>query len=305
MKTILLAVIVAISAFTACNDTSSPMTNPMEPTNIMATSINESTVKLKWTASVSEKDTNFKGYILEISSASGGPMTPMNILKSQNPISITNLTEGVVYTFSLKSVTNDGMKSDMAASVNWAPARRFTTPSIRVYEFQSTRGSGLELLNATDNAPKCLTVIDGDRWDLALDTRNDSNEVGSPKASGYTDANYKFNNGKLAKDFTIYKVIDNVTSLDDIYDSQAIDKYADSAQKMVNFTTKTKGFVMLAKTQEGNFAKIFVKDNSGVILQGTAKDRFIECEISYQKTKWVPYASINTGTKVIKNNSLK
>lgn len=64
-----------------------------------------------------------------------------------------------------------------------------------------------------------------------------------------------------------------------------------TTEQLINFTAANRGFVFACRTQDGNFAKVFVKANtSGVILQGTAPNRYVEVEISYQPVANVPYA---------------
>jgi len=313
LKSFFIAAIAISVAFTACNtDTTSPTTTvkPSAPTALMATSLDSNSIRIKWTPSTSESDTSFMNYSLVISPITSGVVSGVSITKSQNPYTVTNLMEGMVYTFTLKAMNKDGTMSDSSATVMWSPATRYNS-TIDIYAYVSKKGSGLELPDANTTEPQCLDFTTEENWDLCLDTRNSIYEFGSPKASNYVDATtLLFSNGKSAREFDIYKVINNVSSLDDVYDTQGFTNGNTPEQKMVDFTSWNKGFVIIGKSEAGNFVKIFVKnDVSGNILQpsqtGNSNDKFISLEISYQHAKNIPYALINHGSKIVRNNSTK
>jgi len=291
-----LILITALSAFlfVACDETTAtedPVPKPIS--NLMATSIDSATVALKFDASPSEIEALFKEYVVEITP---GTFSPIIIPKGTTIANITGLPEIKEYTFSIKAVFSNG-KASVPVSVKWAPAHRYNF-SIRVYEYASSRGSGL-VFQDDDGQPRTLTAASNVKWDICLDTRNNIYQIGSPKASDYTDdkGNYN-NNNQPARNLDIYKVVENVDKLSDVFDSQGIDKNPNPLQKMIDFTTKTKGFVLFVKSYPpgnpaGNFAKVFVTAKNGVILQGTAPDRYVELEVSYQKTPGLPYAITN------------
>ncbi|MDQ1266243.1 MAG: Fibronectin type protein [Bacteroidota bacterium] len=271
---------------------------PNAPTNLKATSIDATTIKIKWDKSASETNDNFKGYRIEITGDGTSALQPREVAKGTSDYTWTNLVEGTVYTFKVFSITTDTLDSKTAPSVAWSPATRFKT-DIRVYEYKSTRGSGLVFQNSTGDV-ETLTYTMNDEWDICLDTRDGKFSIGSPQASDYTDANGNYTSGSKAKAkvFTIYNVVNNVSSLDDVFDSQSIDNLHISPypeQFMIEFTSVNKGFVILGKTASNNFVKIFVKDNAGTILQGTADDRYVQLEISYQMTPGNGYAIIQPG----------
>ncbi len=291
-----LILISALSAFlfVACDETTAtedPVPKPIS--NLMATSIDSATVALKFDPSASEIEALFKEYIVEITP---GTFNPIIIPKGTTIVNVPGLTEIKEYTFSVKAVFSNG-KASAPVSIKWAPAHRYNF-SIRVYEYASQRGSGL-VFQDDDGQPRTLTAASNVKWDICLDTRNNEYKIGSPKASDYTDQSGNYtNNGQPARNLDIYKVVENVDKLSDVFDSQGIDKNPNPRQKMFDFTTKTKGFVLFVKSYPpgnpaGNFAKVFVKANNGVILQGTAPDRYVELEISYQKTPGLPYALTN------------
>jgi len=81
-----------------------------------------------------------------------------------------------------------------------------------------------------------------------------------------------------------------VDSLNQLFETEAFGATT-LAEVLANFNNQRRGFVIVLRTQDGNWAKVFVKaDAQGNILRGTAPNRYVELEISYQKTPNVPYA---------------
>jgi hypothetical protein len=64
---------------------------------------------------------------------------------------------------------------------------------------------------------------------------------------------------------------------------------------MVDFTADDaagRQIAFVVKTESGNFAKVMIKKNiDGRLIRGTAPNRFIEVEVSYQEAVNIPYAS--------------
>jgi hypothetical protein len=252
------------------------VTVPNAVDSLQATSVNASTVRLRWAA---PSTTGLSGYRVTV-------LTGTTVFGTINPTStivdVTGLTAGTVYTFRVQSRTSD--TASAAREVMWSPAVRLTNMQgavIRVYETASSFGSGLRFQGGT---ALNLTVARGNEWDIGIDTRaNDGNvRIGSPAQLGYSFTGAR--NTPLADN-----VYSNVDSLNQVFDTQL--RIGTPGVFTVTPTTR-RGFVFGARTIEGNHAKVFVKANtSGVILQGVAPDRYIEVEISYQPTANVPYAS--------------
>ena len=289
---VLLATLSLIIA--ACNETTTPsVVKPDAPTSLMATSIDSATVRLKWTLSTSESTTGFTGYTLYIGP---GPFQPISIQKGTNTYDVKGLNEGTIYSFTLYA-NIDTVQSANAASIQWSPASRFVTnvndATIKLYETASNFGSGLELYDESGGAPKTLTVASGSNWNLALDTRTDGKTiVASP-----TLINYNYGSQppitQISSDY-----FDNLTSLDDVFDSQALDAGNFDVRAItledLGITANT-GVVFILRTKVGSnsdytYAKVLIKNVNGSWLQGTSPDRYIECVVSYQKTPGVPYA---------------
>ncbi len=292
--------VLAVLLLASCEETTtpeepSPTSPPQPPSNLQALSVNDSTVRLKWTPSPSESNANFGFYRLRVYDDAAGRLVGIIRLGTQTPVDIVGLRSGVVYRFELYAVwrdtTRDTSESRTAAVVRWAPATRYTTlpdgSPIRLYETASQLPSGLDL-EGPDGRPRTLTVSQGNEWDLCLDTRGGSWDIGSPGMSSYTIANPRrtlIDTLRLKQQHYL-----QVDSLNQIFETEAFGGAA-LAEALVNFNNQRRGFIIVLRTQEGNWAKVFVKaDAQGNILRGTAPDRYVELEISYQKTPNVPYA---------------
>jgi hypothetical protein len=279
-----------------CNEnTDDPVTGaPSAPTGLMANSKDFQTVNLKWTASASASSADFSAYELIVTPANGTAGAPITIAKGATTYSVTGLTEGTVYTFSLKAKsTATTNNTSSAATVQWSPATRYS--GVKLYETASADfGSGIDLSNGTGAVTK---VSNGSNWDLALDTRVINgvidNGLGSPSVLTYTITNPR------ATLISSKVVSSGATSLDDVFETQALGDAAvnmkpDSARyiRVDNFSNN---IVFFARTVEGNFAKILVKAAGGKLLQGTSPNRYVEMDISYQSAVNVPYAFVRGG----------
>lgn len=278
----------ALVILVACDPTSPvTVTVPNAVDSLKATSVDAATVRLKWNAS---STTNINGYRVTIlNTVSGATIGTTTV--SGTTIDVNGLTAGTVYLFRVQTRTADTVSA--SREIRWSPAVRVTTMQggvIRIYETASGFGSGLRIQGGT---ALNLTVARGNEWDLGIQTRTDTMLVGSPVSLGYTS----ITSPRTTR--TGDNAYANIDSLNQVFDTQ-VQMGAQGAFKVAK--TVTKGFVFAFQTQEGNFAKIFVKASSaGVILQGTSPNRYIEVEISYQPVANVPYAlapSLNpTATK--------
>ena len=275
--------------FTACEEddpVSADKPLPAAPTNLRATSLSSTEVQLKWDRSASHDSSWFAGYELTITG--GSPMTPIKIGKVDN-YKVTGLQEGVIYTFTLKSVNTDNKTSTGSTSVIWSPASRFVDSDIRMYVFESTNGSGLTLYGA-NNKPQNLKATERAQWHLGLDNR--------------TTGALWFGSAKLI-DIGTATPTDKVeiadrywetNSLDNVLEKAALNTY-NFAERRVNLLRLDEGTglvflvrVMRQGQTNWNYAKVLVERGSGGFLQGTGNDRYIQMKISYQKTVGVPYA---------------
>jgi hypothetical protein len=286
------AAVACLMVFTivACGDTGggtgpgTMVTIPDAVSGLQATSIDDATVRLRWTA-VSSSTVSVTGYRVTVLSSTGtviGTATPTNPI-----VDVSGLTAGRVYTFRVQTRTRDTVSGER--TINWSPAQRIRMASggaVRLYESNSTFGSGLAFQGGI---AQNLTIANASRWDIALDTRPNTAgqvtfDIGSPNASSY-DA-FRTNGGR--RTIVSSSVYNNVDSLNQVFDTQI---NIGTMEQLIGFTNANRGFVFACRTQDGNFAKVFVRASaSGVLLQGTAPNRYVEVEISYQPVANVPYA---------------
>lgn len=290
LKSLWLTALTAAALFmVACEDTPTEpeLVAPNAPTAIMATSKNATTISVKWTpATTGEAAT---GYVLVVAEDGGANPQELTISSASTTIvDVPFLTEGRVYQLYVVAV-NDTVRSSASPTIKWAPAQRHTA-NLRIYETDSDQGSGIELPSTAG-----LTIADGQRWDIGLDTRpvdgNASYDIGTPSLTSYTFPS------PGAKNTPIGKKWDNVSSLDEVFESVALndDNNGTFEPKLFNFTNvdgSGKGFAFVVRTVDGHYAKVLVKPSNGKLLQGTAPNRYLDLEVSYQSGAGIPYAIV-------------
>jgi hypothetical protein len=302
LLSILLIALFAIIVVSCSDDT---VTGPEEdnrtpgkPDSAMATTTNDSTIRIKWKPSIDENDSAFVGYIVKMTGDNGVNALD-TVPKNFNPLQVTGLDAGVIYTFEISALFKNG-KSSPTTTISWSPAYRFTATadgvsSIKLYETASQLGSGIDAYDEDSKAPKTLTVANGEYWTLGLDTRNGALIVASPTKIDY---NYPSTPGytEISQDYW------DTPLLNDIYDSQALnydqDKFSELAIPLDQMTDIKNNLVIIIRTQEPgetdfHYAKVMIKKNpNGGWLFGNAPNRYLEVEISYQTEANVPYAKI-------------
>ena len=278
---------------TSCDQTvtpDDPKVAPNAPTNVMATSVNETTVGLKWLKSLTGETPT--GYIITITEAGATTGTTLPVSGgSTEAVNVSGLTEGTIYTFSVQAV-NDTVKSAASPSVMWAPAKR-QTGTFKLYSSKSTtNGSGLSLKNGT-----VLKIADGAQWEFCYDDKDGRPLVGSPGVSGYTLPSGEF---LIVSMDTVASHYVRANSLDDVYGASALDFQAGFTENLVDLSSladQTKGVVFTVRSRVNsttvNFAKVLVKSNGTSFVNGTGADSYIEVEVSYQTVVNVPYAMMD------------
>ncbi|MFN3306009.1 MAG: fibronectin type III domain-containing protein [Candidatus Kapaibacteriota bacterium] len=293
------SIILALLLIASCEETTNttePNPAVASPDSMKATSINETTVRLRWKLSPDESKTYFKDYVLYISP---GAFAPRIIAKGTNTIDISGLSDGTIYTFELRARNVDNKESTGSAKIQWSPAFRFTKnindEEIRVYETASQFGSGLQLYEPNSGKPRTLKVASGEFWNLGLYTK-------SGELSLYT-ANYLADN-KLYNFPTSPSYVTEISedifltnTLDNVFDSQALNARNFSKNYFIDLsdTDYRNGVVIIVRTKapgsaDWNYAKVLIKPGPNGLLQGNPDNRYIVCEISYQKKVGVPYA---------------
>lgn len=281
------------------NDTpTDPIPDPVAPkavTNLLAVSLSETSVGLRWNSPV---DTALTGYEVSWKSTDGVDSGSVSVAPATDTTENATVAKEKTYTFTVK--TKRGTTLSTGVSVVWAGAQRFSndaaTPAttIRLYEKASSNGSGLTL-DPGLGGPRNMSVA----------TPSATVQLGF-----IVDANGKVVIG-AAYSFPEFKNVDKfdsntyvstqswvANSLNDWFITQSLDKYIPADGNLRAFTfdatvTGTTGQGFVARTgATGNYhyARIFVNNVGGKLLQGTAPNRYVELTISYQNMPGVPFA---------------
>lgn len=274
--------------------------NPVPPTALKATSINDSTVHVTWTPSEDEGKGIFAGYELVVSNTTSSPVVDKTyqVAKDAIPYEITGLTEGDIYSFAIKAKYNADAKNAMstqAATITWSPATRFeetvNAVPIRIYGSESQFASGLKLFDALENGPNTYMSSSRGDWQFCLYTRDGVVEFGAARASKYSFAAETQNSQVADTDYF-------ANSLNEVFLGQALNSL-NFSNKVINlndakYANQDKGVVLVVRTinnvGDNNYAKILIKKVDGKFLQGSGNDVYLECVISYQKVAGIPYA---------------
>jgi hypothetical protein len=277
------AVALAITALVvvSCNTASDPITSVTVPnavSSLQATSVNLTTVRIRWTA---PSTTGLTGYRITVLN---GTTQVRQLLVTGANADIPDLTAGTVYTFRVQARTSDTVSA--AQEIRWSPAARLVDmqgAGIKIYETESGFGSGLKFQGGT---ALNLTVARGSEWDLGINTRTTGLiKIGSPSKLEYSSIT------SPRRTIVADSSYNGIDSLNQVFDTGL--RFGTGSEGTYDINSQVnRGFVFAVRTVEGNYAKIFVKANaSGIILQGTAPNRYIEVEISYQPVANVPYAT--------------
>lgn len=277
-----------IGALSACNEdsTTNPVSvKPNAPTALQALTTGDSTVKIRWTAPVAVSGATVTGYavVAEDASLTGGTAKYTRV-STGTEVEIAGLTPGKEFKFSVRALTSSD--SSAVATINWASARRFVLTyngnPIRVYERSSSFASGLKLYDSVAGVgvgPRALVSTNNNEWDLALDS---ANQFGSPSALSYV-----INPARVTQ--VNDTLLSNVTGLNDAAFYRSFPLNTKNPGR-VTIPDNSGSFGFILKTQDNNFARVYVKNTGGKVLQGTAPNRYIEMEVSYQRTVNLPYA---------------
>jgi hypothetical protein len=256
---------------------------PDAVSNLQATSVDAGTVRLRWTGSSAATVT---GYRIITVSTTGSVVRTQTTLNTS--LDVDSLTAGRIYTFKVQTRTNDTVSAER--TITWSPATRIrmavsASGKVLLYESASTFGSGLSFQGGVAQNRQ---IVDAARWDIGLDTRANSAgqisfDIGSPNMTSYS----AFANNGGRKTIVSSSVYSTIDSLNQVFDTQL---NIGTVEQLITFTNANRGFVFACRTQDGNYAKVFVKANAGVLLQGISPDRYVEVEISYQPVANVPFA---------------
>ena len=285
-----------------CNENDNPVDptpDPVAPkavTNLLAVSLSETSVGLRWNAPV---DTALTGYDVSWKSSDGTDSGSVSVAPATDTTeNATGLKAGKTYAFTVK--TKRGTAASTGVSVTWAGAQRFSndaaTPAttIRLYEKASSNGSGLTL-DPSLGGPKNMSVA----------TPSSAVQLGfivDPAGKVVIGAAYSFPEFKNVDKFDSNSYVSSQSwvamGLNDWFIPQSLDKYIPADGNLRAFTFDAtvsgatgQGFVVrTGATGNYHYARVFVNNVGGKLLQGTAPNRYVELTISYQNTPNVPFA---------------
>ncbi|RCK71800.1 MAG: hypothetical protein IGBAC_0757 [Ignavibacteriae bacterium] len=282
--------------FSACSDstTDSGKTRLSPVTNLKAFSVNNTSVGLKWTKSVSENIADFDKYEIKIKRADTTVSTQY-VNKGIDSVIISNLSNGVIYDFivtaKVTSNSQNYIDSD-PVQVRWSPAWRFTTEGtfpIQVYERTSSTGyaSGLILYYFSLNVapgPKTVSLLSADSSliDIFVDSKGASNIALS--SSHLYRPNRKitrFSTVEYSSETLNYPQFAPPDSATYTRFEITIDSVQVASSKIVYY-----------KGSNGNYGRILIKRNptNGTLIWGTSPEQYVRLEISYQSVPYNPYS---------------
>jgi hypothetical protein len=266
------------------------------PTSLQALSTADSGVKLRW---VPPTDSGTIGYIVSWRATAGGDSGTAAV--SDAAWTSPKLTPGSVYEFSVRSAR--GIYRSPSASISWAPAARYTLEPanatlLTIYEQGSPYGNILAIDPAV-GGPRRLNAAGApspNSLQLALFVSgpNPSTfEIGP--AYGFPSFGSAFG---LDTGVFISRQSYIVGGLDSWFVDGSLEGMFDPTGNVSEFVLPTTsgdgagiGFVARTGTPGSyHYARIFIVNVSGELLQGASPNRFINLEVSYQLMPNVPYA---------------
>ncbi|MGE3801895.1 MAG: fibronectin type III domain-containing protein [Candidatus Kapaibacterium sp.] len=282
-----------------CNE--NPVDNPdpdpttVEPaTGLQALSKNGA-VMLQWTASTTTGVT----YTVEYNEK--GSTDKTTLTDATSPLEVTSLTNGTIYEFSVTAVK--GTESSTAATIEWAPADRYTTDTdpgsavLRIYEKSAPTGKGSGLIiDPTKGGPSNESVANGVIGNIQLVADVQGNQIligpgNAPEFDGVFSNWGNFDN--------------NVQVSDNFEPTSGLNAWYLDSKLGDLFTTSRKSAYTIANQQSGNqgvafafrlgtagnfrYGKVFIVPGTNGQLVQNDGNNYIVLQISLQQPN-VPYA---------------
>ena len=266
------------------------------PTGLAALSAADSSVKLRWAAS---SDTGTIGYVVSWRASTGGDSATATTASTS--WSSPKLAQGTTYELHVQA--SRGIARSAPVSITWAPAKRFTLEPanatlLTIYEQGSPYGNILAI-DPEVGGPRRLTSAGApapNSLQLALFVSGSSpKEFEIGPANAFPSFLDLFG---LDTNTFISNQAYRVGGLDSWYLDAPLDGMFSTSGNVSEFYLPTTlddstgmGFVVRTG-MPGNYhyARIFVLNVNGELLQGSSPHRFINLEVSYQLSPNVPYA---------------
>jgi hypothetical protein len=261
------------------------------PGNPRAYSASASSVGLKWTLSSSESNTSFTGYIIRVHSPGGTLVTSGTAGVGVDSAVVSGLTQGVIYTFVLKSSGSGGVESSDSVTIRWSPAGRYENESgqpapIKVYETSSSSlfASGLVFFKISLGGPQTVSILGVDSSLVDVYVRTETN-------SGVTiNSSHVFRPGRRITRFSTVTRDENTLNNPQALppDTTTYNNFSVQFDSVQVTTSK----IVYFKGNDGNYGRILIERNpaTGRLVWGTSPEQYLSMRISYQSTAFNPYA---------------
>ncbi|HZV12455.1 MAG TPA: fibronectin type III domain-containing protein, partial [Candidatus Kapabacteria bacterium] len=269
----------AVFFIVSCSSNSNPTSTGGQmyapPTALRALS-GDDTLYVVWTASTAKDSSAFAGYyITALDPVSGSSVTITDPNKNDTTIAIGGLTNGKVYTITIRSLATDGTQGPVSASLKWAPAKRYYNIQLYSLAASSSCPSGLQL-SATNGVGPISVTGNLNIVDLVYDDRGNSFDLVSPTLKSGTPGTRITN---IAGYTGAATGLSDIVLADSLVDTTGwVPEVAPLGAGGNGLATNGKGVTYYVATQDGNFARIFVHptasgslwtlDNSGGACNG-------------------------------------
>jgi len=288
----LLLCLCALLSMGACNSPEEASIQRISPvTNLRAFSIDSASVGLAWFPAEPFGTSYAADQFVEVVVGASIIDSVSLPLSATNAV-IQNLTEGTVYSFNvyLRASEDSPYPSSSPATISWSPARRFSTAAgtgqpLRLYEFDSALARGITFFSDSLLGPAIHSLGSADR--ILIDAY--FNSAIPQLRSGST-----LNPGPVGRttQFSTMVPIQASTLDHPHYFVPGTGSYSES-EFNIDVGTVTSGVIIFARTQDDHYMRILLlRGPNGRLIQGTAPNRYIELQLSYQIVTGIPYAMV-------------
>lgn len=265
---------------------------------LQAYSADSNSVGLAWTGTAAINT----GYMAdhEVVARSGSQtLQTSHFPNSATSALVQGLLEGSIYIFEITVRANDTSpyQNSLPVSLSWSPARRFTAEAgtgalLQLYESDSPGNQhAVRCYSDSAGGPTLLSLASPDY--PAMDMCLFSTPAGLILRSGALYAQTPTGrNTKFSERLPV-----NASSLDNPQPSApGLETYTLSA---VNIPpTTTSGIIFFARTEDDHYLRILVlRGARDGLIEGTAPNRFITVQISYQSVPGIHFAHRNAGER--------
>lgn len=257
-------------------------------------------VGLAWTPSPSRLSDEMLDHQVTARSVPGDSLVAdHSVPRGDTTFIVNGLTEGATYRFDVMvrpTTTAQDKASSLPTTIRWSPARRQPTqsggPTIRVYESASgTNPSGLIVFGG--GTPRATSLqnpsplSDTLLTDLYLFTVNATTLV--------LRSAHLYPGRSIPRSVRFSSVVRQVNSLDDPAASPPDTSTYTASNTSIALTASTvaSSSIYFVRSGDLRYARLlFVRQSGGTLIGGTAPDRYIDLEISYQSTPFQIYTRL-------------